>query len=135
MVGWTSLYTRATMNTAIVIAPSTRPRSRACDSVWRRPIQTSAADPIAKTTSTVKCDGPKAENCRVAEIGAKSAANVAVMVMSVTPQLLCCHLCCLKREVVLTQGVSVVLDCPHFWANLDDRGHWSSSALTRHSAG
>src|SRR5271166_2060040 len=85
MVGWTSLYTRATMNTAIVIAPSTRPRSRACDSVWRRPIQTSAADPIAKTTSTVQCDGLKAENCRVAEIGAKSAVAIITEWVMIRP--------------------------------------------------
>ena len=69
------------MNIAMVKAARTRPRSRACDSVWRHPIQTSAADPIAKTTSTVQCDGPKAENCRVAEIGAKSAGNVIVIVI------------------------------------------------------
>jgi hypothetical protein len=67
---------------ATVRAASARPKRRACDSVCRRPIQTSAADPIAKTTSTVQCDGSKAENCRVAEVAAKSGGNVTVMVIA-----------------------------------------------------
>src|SRR6516165_8356872 len=82
MLGWTSLYTRAMPNIARMSAPSTRPRRWDCDSVCRRLIQTSAAAPIAKSTSTVKCDGPKAENSRVVAIGAESAAISSLVIIS-----------------------------------------------------
>jgi hypothetical protein len=68
MVGGDSEWTSPAPYTTAVTAPRTRPRSRACDSLCRRPIQTSAADPIANTASTAQCEGPYAENARFAEI-------------------------------------------------------------------
>ena len=78
-----TVYTAAT-------APSTRPRSRACDSLCRRPIQTSAPDAIANTASTAQCEEPYAENSRLAEISATNSVawshTTPTISAEITPQ-------------------------------------------------
>src|SRR6516165_4352016 len=107
MVGGSSEWISPAPYITAVAAPRTRPRSRACGSLCRRPIQTSAADPIANTASTAQCEGPNAENSRFAEISATTSvvwSPIAPTISAeITPQRRrqdCGYFACLARDEI-----------------------------------